>query len=71
MAFTVTTTVRVALAPLARFPTSHVGAIHVPTEGVALIGEYPDGIISDTLTPVAELGPLFPAVIVKVMLLPT
>ena len=71
MAFTVTTTVRVALAPLARFATFHVGAIQVPTDGVTLTSEYPDRILSVTLTPVAELGPLLVAVIVKVMLLPT
>ena len=70
MVFTVTTTVMVALAPLARFPTSHVGEIQVPTDGVTLTNEYPDGILSITLTPVAKLGPLFVAVIVKVMLLP-
>ena len=71
MAFTVTTTVRVALAPLARLPMSHVGVIQVPTDGFTLTTEYPDGILSVTLTPVAALGPLFLAVIVNVILLPT
>ena len=71
MVFTVATTVRVTLAPLARLPMSHVGAIQVPTDGVTLTSVYPDGILSVTLTPVAMLGPLLVAVIVKVMLLPT
>ena len=34
--FTVATTVKVALAPLAKLPIAQVGELHVPLDGVAL-----------------------------------
>ena len=48
-----------------------MGAVQDPVEGVALTRVYPDGNASLTLTPVAGLGPLLVAVMVKVTLLPT
>ena len=48
-----------------------LGADHVPVEGVALTKVYPEGNSSLTDTPVAALGPLLVAVMVKVTLLPT
>ena len=70
-AFTVATIVKVALAPLAKFPILQFGALHVPVDGVALTKVYPAGKTSFTVTPVALLGPALLAVIVKVTLLPT
>ena len=59
-----------ALAPLAKFPIDQFGAVHEPTDGVALTKVYPDGKTSFRVTPVAADGPLFVAVIVKVTLFP-
>ena len=70
MTLTVATIDKVALAPIPKFPIVQVGADQAPNEGVALTKLYPAGIISETLTPVAGLGPPLVAVIVKVILLP-
>src|SRR5664279_2131941 len=64
--------VNVALPPLAKAPIVQMGEVHVvPADGVTVTTEYPAGRLSVTLTPVAALGPLLVAVIVKVTLLPT
>ena len=59
-----------ARAPLARLPIVQLLEDQLPTDGVALIIVYPVGILSVTTTPVALLGPLLLAVMVKVTLLP-
>ncbi len=71
VAFTVATTLKVAVAPLLMVPMLQVGELQVPAEGVALTSVYPAGRDSVRLTPDAPHGPLFPAVMVKVTLLPT
>ena len=71
VAFNVATTVNVALDPFAKLPIVQFGALHVPTLGVTEVTVYPEGMLSTTDTPVAELGPELLAVIVKVTVLPT
>src|SRR5664279_1734891 len=64
--------VRVALPPLAIAPIVQVGEVQVvPALGVTDTIEYPAGMLSVTLTPVASLGPPLCAAMVKVTLLPT
>jgi hypothetical protein len=55
------------MAPIVQVGDSH----EVPALGVALTIEYPAGMLSVTITPVAGLGPPLWAAIVKVTLLPT
>ena len=53
-------------------PIVQVGEVQeVPALGVTVTTEYPAGRLSVTMTPVAGLGPLLVAVMVKVTLLPT
>ena len=67
---TLTVNVRVALAPLARFPRFHVTVPPAPAggafegDGDALTNVVPCGIASFTSTPLAALGPRFFTMIV-------
>lgn len=63
-ALTVATMTMFALAPFANVPTVQFGAVHEPTEGVALTSERLTGSTSFMETAAASLGPLFVTVIV-------
>lgn len=71
VARTVATITNVSDAPFKKFPIVHVGDTQLPTDGVALTIEYPEGMASVTTTFVALSGPRLSAVMVNVTLAPT